>query len=178
MNNKIAKYCSVAVFTLAASACNFSFTTASISSLKTASDKAGTQETTAFKGGESLHAKAVVSNAGKVSVKFYLLADEVPGAKKGDVVPGSEVKVDLPSSGTADFDVTFPPTWSGKYSVVADLLNESGEKTESKSVNFTLEAAAAAPAQGGAADDDNKDDSKDKEGGAVGEKAEGKGSDK
>ncbi len=168
MYTKLVKYCLVAAVALAATACNVSFTTANISSLKTAKDKAGTQETTAFKGGDSLHAKAVVSNAGKVSVKFYLLVDEAPGLKKGDVVPGSEVKVDLASSGTADFDVTFPPTWSGKYTVVADLLNESGEKTESKSIGFTLEAGAAPATDNKAAD--AKPDSKDAEGGEVADK--------
>ena len=161
LKNLFAKSCLIAGVALVATACNFSFSTANISSFKTAKDKAGTQETTAFKGGEAMHAKAVVSNAGKVSVKFYLIADEVAGKNKGDVIPGSEVKVDLASSGTADFDVTFPPAWGGKFTVVADLLNEGGEKTESKSIAITLEAAAAPPADSKAADE--KADSKDKE---------------
>ena len=177
MKNTLAKYCSIAVVALAASACNFSFSTANISNFKAAKDKAGTQETTSFKGGESLHAKAVVSNAGKVSVKFYLLADEVAGLKKGDVIPGSEVKVDLPSSGTADFDVTFPPAWSGKYTVVADLLNESGDKKESKTINFTLDAGAPPPPADSKAGED-KAENKDKEGGEVSDKSDGKNTEK
>lgn len=169
MKNKFVASVLTAVMAIAVTACSFS--TANISSFKIAKDKEAKQESTTFKGGETLYGKAVVSNAGKVAVKFYLVADDVPGTKKGDIVPGSEVKVDLPSSGTADFNATFPPAWSGKFTLVAELLNDSGEKKESKSLSFTVTAAAPAEDKDDKEDKGGKDDKEEgKDGGKGGDK--------
>jgi hypothetical protein len=175
MKNKLAISFLTAIVVIATTACNFSVSTANLSSLKMTTDKAGTQETTTFKTGETFYAKAEVSNAGKVAVKFYLVADDAPGKKKGDLIPGSEVKVDLPSSGTASFNATFPASMAGKYTIIADMLNESGEKKDSKSVNFTMVAAApVAEVASASAAASEKSDSKTegKDGGKPDEKAE------
>ncbi len=103
-----------------------------------------TQPSTVFKSGDPFFAQAVISNSGsKVTVKFYMVVEDSPGFKKGDPVPGSEVKVDLPSSGTANFNGKFPSAWTGKFVLFADMLNESGEKKDSKSVLLTVEPGAA-----------------------------------
>lgn len=156
MKNKFVATVLTAVMAIAVTACSFS--TANISSFKIAKDKEAKQESTTFQGGETFYGKAVVSNASKVAVKFYLVAEDVPGIKKGDTLPGSEIKVDLASSGTADFNATFPPAFSGKLALVAELLNENGEKKESKSLSFTVTAAAPAVAK------EDKEDKEDKGG--------------
>ena len=103
-----------------------------------------TQPSTVFKGGDPFFAQAVISNSGsKVTVKFYMVAEDAKGFKKGDLLPGSEVKIDLPSSGTANFNGKFPAEWSGKFTLVAEMLNETGEKKDSKSVILTVEPGAA-----------------------------------
>ncbi|CAN5261268.1 hypothetical protein BH11PSE11_BH11PSE11_16100 [soil metagenome] len=136
---------------IAVAACSFS--TANISSFKTSKDKEGTQESTTFKGGETMYARAVISNAGKVSVNLYLVADDVAGMPKGSTVPGSEVKLDLPSSGNADYKVAFPPQWGGKFTVVAEMTPDGSDKKETKKVGITVEASAA-PAPAAAEDKD------------------------
>jgi hypothetical protein len=120
-------------------ACNMS--TANLSSLKTSKDKEGAQETTTYAAGETIFATAAVSNnPGKVTVKIYMIADEAPGMKKGDTVPNSEVKVDIDGDGRAKYNFpTFPTTQGGKFTLVADMLNETGEKKDSKSVSVTIE---------------------------------------
>ena len=144
MTNRLAISFLGAVIAVAAVACSFSVSTANISSLKTGKDKAMSQPSTVFKGGDPFFAQAVISNSGsKVTVKFYMVVEDAPGFKKGELVPGSEVKVDLPSSGTANFNGKFPAEWTGKYSLFAEMLNETGEKKDSKSVILTVEPAAA-----------------------------------
>ena len=143
MTNRLAILFLGAVIAVAAAACSFSVSTANISSLKTGKDKAMSQPSTVFKGGDPFFAQAVISNSGsKVTVKFYMVVEDAPGFKKGALVPGSEVKVDLPSSGTANFNGKFPAEWTGKYSLFTEMLNETGEKKDSKSVILTVEPAA------------------------------------
>jgi len=136
-------------------ACNMS--TANLSSLKTSKDKDGAQETTTYKAGDTIYATAAVSNnPGKVTVKIYMTVDDAPGMKKGEQVPNSEVKVDLDGDGRAKYNFpTFPTTQGGKFTVVAEMLNESGEKKDSKSASITVapgSPTATAP------DNDSDDD--------------------
>jgi len=144
-----------------------SFSTANLSSFKTSKDADGKQEATTFKAGETIYANAIVSNSpGKVSVKISLTADDAPGMKKGETVKGSEVKIDLPGSGTAKYSLPIPANLaSGKFTVVADMLNENGEKKDGKSVAISIEGGAAPPATDTKADDKSadKDKSKDKD---------------
>ncbi len=154
MKKRTAFTITIAVFFTVALACSFGPPT--ISSLKTSKDKDGKQEGSTFKGGETLYANAITSGGGKSTVKFTLVADDAPGMKKGDIAPGSEVKVDLPSAGTAQFHLTIPAGFSGgKFNVVADLLDEKGEKKDSKSASATIEGAPAAPPA--SSDDKDKD---------------------
>jgi hypothetical protein len=120
-----------------AAACSFS--TANMSSFKTSKDKEGKQEATTFKGGETLYANAIISNSmSKTTTKIWLVDD------KGKTVAGSEVKIDLPSSGTANYTLPLPAgVTGGKYTLNADMLDEKGEKKDGKSVAITIEAGAA-----------------------------------
>ena len=61
-------------------ACNFSVSTANMSSLKLGKDKTVTQEASSFSPGDTIYAVATISNApGKVKVKGRLSFEDVPG---------------------------------------------------------------------------------------------------
>ncbi|MFM9903984.1 MAG: hypothetical protein ACKVQJ_05365 [Pyrinomonadaceae bacterium] len=126
-----------ALFT-AAFACNMS--TANMSSFKTSTDKEGTKETTNFKGGETIYGRATIANnGGKVKIKLQVNVDDVPGMTKGDMVKGSDVTIDLDGDGVGVYTLPIPAgVKSGKYIVTADMLNDAGEKKDSKSVNINI----------------------------------------
>ena len=136
--------------------CNVS--TANLSSLKTSTDKDGKTESTSFKTGDTLNAKAQVSNnPGKVKVKFYWVAEDVKGQTKGETLKGSEVSTDIEGDKSADYSLTISPALTGgTYMLNADMLNEAGEKKGNKSVKVTVTQIAAAPKA-----EDNADDTKD-----------------
>lgn len=121
-------------------ACNFSVSTANMSSLKLGKDKTVTQETSSFGSADTIYAIAVISNApGKVKVKGQLAVEDVPGQKSGPI-PELETTVDLPGSGTATFTFSPPPAgWpKGKYKLEALMLNENGEQKDQKTAGFTV----------------------------------------
>jgi hypothetical protein len=120
------------VFT--ALACNFS--SANLSSLKTSKDKDGNSESSSFKVGDTIYGKAIVSNnPGKVKVKLYLTDD------KGQTLKGSEVSLDIDGDGSANYSLpTAEEMPTGTYKLNADMLNESGEKKDSKSTTITVTA--------------------------------------
>lgn len=140
----------------AAFACNVS--TANLASLKTSKEKDGA-ETTTFKAGDTIYGNAAVANnGGKVSVKLYLTVEDAPGMKKGETIPNSEAKVDLDGDGVAKYNYpTFASTKGGKFNLVAEMYNDSGEKKDSKTVAITVEPGSAP-----ASDDKKSDDGDDK----------------
>lgn len=155
----------IALTALASIALACSFSTANMSSFKTSKDKDGKQEATTFKAGDTIYANAVISNAGsKTTTRFYLVADaDGPGVKKGETVKGTEVKVDLPSAGTAQYSLPIPAGMSsGKFTLNAEMLDEKGEKKDSKSTSITIEGSAA-PAAPPSTSNDNKSTDKDED---------------
>ena len=159
MKNTFTLFIALAALAFVALACNFS--TANMSSFKTSKDKDGKQEASSFKGGDTLYANAVISNAGgKTTTRFYLVADDSPVAKKGETVKGSEVKVDLPSAGTAQYSLPIPDGVSGKFTLNAEMLDEKGEKKDSKSAPVSIEASAAPASPADTTKSDKDDDDK------------------
>src|SRR5256885_2716505 len=70
--------------------CNFSATTANISSVKLGKDKAVSSETSTFAPSDTIYAVGAVSNSpGKVKVKGVVAFDDVSGQTAGPV-PGAE----------------------------------------------------------------------------------------
>ena len=68
---------------LAFNACNFSASTANISSLKIGTDKEVTKETSTFAPGDTIYGVAVISNApGKVKATGRLVIEDVPGERR------------------------------------------------------------------------------------------------
>ncbi len=121
----------VASFILMAQACSFS--TANLSSFKVSNAKDGA-DTAAFHHGDTIYGKASVSNnPGKVKVKLYLTDD------KGATLKGSDVSLDV--DGDAPAMYSLPVTEgvpAGSYKLNADMMNDSGEKKDSKSAAITI----------------------------------------
>lgn len=157
MKTTIGAVISVSALIIAGLACSFS--TANMSSLVMAKDKAGTQAASTFKAGETVYAVATISNSsGKTTTKFSVVADDAPDMKKGEVVKGTETSVDLPSSGTAVLTLPIPAGFKGgKFTVNAEMMDEKGEKKDSKSAAFTIEPSAAAPASSDTKKDEDDD---------------------
>lgn len=125
---------------LATMACNWS--TANLSSLVTSKDKEGKQATTSFKAGETIYATALVSNnGGKVKVNMYVVVEDAKDLKKGETLKGSEVSLDIDGDASANYNLPLPEEFpGGKFKVVADMINDAGEKKDSKSVDISVEA--------------------------------------
>lgn len=129
-------------------ACNV--TTVNIKELKTGKDKDVTQPASTFKGGDTIYANAcLANNPGKVTVKMYITVDDAPGMTKGSTIPNSEVSMDVDHDGTVRYNFpTSAATKGGKFTVVADMLDESGSKNDTKSVSVTVEPGTAPADQG------------------------------
>jgi len=128
------------VLVAVALACNFSASTANISSLKLSKDKAATAETSSFAATDTVYAVAEISNApDKQKVVGRLSAEQVEGLDAGPL-PGGEVAVELPGSGSANFTFTAPGgSWPpGRYKLDVLMLNEAGEQKDQKSATFTV----------------------------------------
>lgn len=121
-------------------ACNFSATTANISSLKLSKDKAAGTETNSFAANDTVYAVATISNVpDKVKVKGRLVVEEAEGEQSGPV-PGLENTLDMGGSGTATFTFTPPADgWpKGRYKVEVLMTNEAGEQKDQKEAGFTV----------------------------------------
>lgn len=128
------------VLLVTALACNFSASTANISSLKVSKDKGAATEASSFAASDTIYAAAVISNApDKLKAKGRLSAVQVEGIDAGPI-PGAETTLDLPGSATANFTFTPPPAgWpAGRYKVDVMMLNEAGEQKDQKSATFTV----------------------------------------
>lgn len=122
-------------------ACNFSASTANISSLKIGKDEKVSTEAATFNPTDTVYIVAVISNTSdKQKVRCRLILDDVKGQAPGTVFPGSEKDVELPGSGTALFNYksTTGGLPAGRYKVEVSMLNESGEQKDQKTATFTV----------------------------------------
>ena len=145
-NTGTSLFISLIALIFVAVACNMS--TANLSGLTTSTDKDGKTASSTFKTGDTIYGRApVANNPGKVKVKFTLTAEDVKGKTKGEVMKGAEAEVDLESDGIATY--TLPVVSAlpgGKYKLTADMLNDKGEKKDSKSADITVtQVAPVAP---------------------------------
>ncbi len=121
-------------------ACNFSASTANISSLKLGKDRDISQETSSFSPNDTIYVLATISNApGAVKVTGRLVIESVEGEESGPI-PGLEKTLELPGSSTATYSFSPPPNGfpKGKYKVEVLMLNEAGEQKDQKSASFTI----------------------------------------
>ena len=122
-------------------ACNFSATTANISSLKLSKDRSGSPEASSYAPGDTIYAVATVSNSmSAVKVRGRVLFVDVQGQQANSQVPDLQTEVSLPSSGTATFHFAVSGTgWpNGRYRVETTMLNESGQQIDQKTAEFTV----------------------------------------
>ena len=121
-------------------ACNFSASTANISSVKIGKDRNVNQEATTFEGGDPIYVIATISNApSKVKVKGQMIVESAEGLSAGRF-PGLEKTLNLDGSGTATYSFTPPPSgWpKGKYKVDVTMMDDSGAQKDQKSVSFSV----------------------------------------
>lgn len=112
---------------------------AKLTSFKTTKDKEGKTEASTFKAGDTLYAIAEIGGSSKTTTKFWVTDD------KGTAI-STETKVDLPRNGTATYSLPLPASVpSGKYTVHAEMVDEKGEKKDTKSAAVTIEGGAAPP---------------------------------
>ena len=156
MKNGLGVLIAATVIFTAAFACNMS--TANISSFKTSTDKEGTKEATTFKGGDTIYGRATVANnGGKVKVKLQMNVDDVSGMTKGDMVKGSDVTLDIDGDAVGIYSLPVPVgVKSGKYILVADMINDAGEKKDSKSVNISVAGDSSSSSDTKSEDKDDK----------------------
>jgi hypothetical protein len=121
-------------------ACNFSATTANISSLKVGKDADVGTESDTFGPNDTIYAVAVISNASEnLKVTGRLSAESVDGMDSGPI-PGAEKMLDMQGAGTAKFNFTGGTKgWpKGKYKMEVIMKNESGEEKDKKSATVTV----------------------------------------
>ena len=142
-------------------ACEFS--TAALSDMTISKDKDGKEIASTFKPGDTIYARATVSGSmSKHTVKFKVTADDVKGMTKGETVKGSEMPVELASSGVAILTLPVPQgVMAGKYTVVADMVDEKGEVKGNKTASVTIDAPPAPAPAAPTSDDDASDDKKE-----------------
>jgi hypothetical protein len=148
----------VVIIMTAAWACSTS--TANISSMKTGKDKDVTQSASTFKAGDTIYANAVVANnPGKVTVKMYITVDDAPGMTKGSTISNSEVSMPLDGDGTVRYNYpTLATTQGGKFTIVADMMDDSGQKKDSKSASITVEPGSGSSSSPADTKSGDKDD--------------------
>jgi hypothetical protein len=121
-------------------ACGCELTTANISGLTLSKDKEGTVETTTFAPGDTVYARATVSNVpSPVTLLGRLIAEKVEGNPENLAIPNSNVVIEMPDDGVATFnwkrDQGWPP---GKYRVEIRMLVKSGAQKDQKEATFTV----------------------------------------
>lgn len=132
---------SLACLLVATLACNFSATTANLSSLKVSKEKSASTETSTFAPNDTVYIVAQVSNTSdKHKVTSRILFDDVQGESSGTPVQGAEVTIDVPGAAAATFTLTPPVSgWpGGKYKVEVTMKDENGKQIDQKTTGFTV----------------------------------------
>lgn len=140
-------------------ACNFSATTANISSLKLGKDESIKTETSDFKPSDVVYAVAQISNTSdKHKVKARVLYDDVKGQDSGKVVPGLETSLDVPGAAPVTLNFTGPgKNWmAGRYKVEVTMTDDAGKQIDQKTATFNVTGGSSSA---GPASDDNENSS-------------------
>lgn len=122
-------------------ACNFSATTANISSLKIGKDEEAKTEASEFKPSDVVYAVAQVSNTSDThKVKARVLYDDVRGQDSGKLVPGLETTLDVPGARPVMLNFTGPAkNWlPGRYKIEVTMTDKDGKQIDQKTGTFTI----------------------------------------
>jgi hypothetical protein len=150
MTTKINSLVAVCVLFIVALGCNFSFTTANISSLNFGKNDKAEPQTTSFNVGEKVYAVAVVSNtSSKHKLKFKLTPPS-----------GGPLDKDFDFTGATTVNFFFNAVVPGEYKIEAILYDDAGKEIDKKS--GTVSAKGSAPTSSAPASTDKpKTDSTD-----------------
>ncbi len=168
MTNKISSIFALGILILASMACNFSFSTASLSDVKFGKDKNAGGAATSFKSEDEIFAVTAVNNSiSKNKVKFRVLFDKVEGAATGAVAYKIEKELAVEGNGAVSFNFSLPGGLApGAYRAEFVMIDEDGKELDRKTGNFTIEGASgsAKPNQPSADKTDGEtDENQDKE---------------
>lgn len=139
-------------------ACNFSFTTANISSLKLGKDEDIKTETSDFKPSDVVYAVAQVSNTSDThKVKARVLYDDVQGQDSGKVVPGLETTLDVPGARPVVLNFTGPGrNWApGRYKVEVTMSDKEGKQIDQKTATFNVSGGSSSSSSSSDASEEN-----------------------
>lgn len=164
MTNKISSIFALGILILASMACNFSFSTASLSDVKFGKDKNASGTGTSFKSEDEIFAVTAVNNSiGKTKVKFRVLFDKVEGAATGAVAYKIEKELPVEGNGAISFNFSIPGGFaSGSYQAEFVMIDEDGKELDRKTGNFTIEGASK-PAKNIQPDTDKTDSKADED---------------
>lgn len=120
-------------------ACNFSFTTAKLSSLKIGKDEKVSTETDTFAPGDRVYAVADISGTNDThQVTFKVFYEDVEGERSGEMVEGAEKTLDVEGSNTATFWITLPRNFpNGTYKIEVTMTRE-GERVDQRTAAFSV----------------------------------------
>jgi len=140
MKNKINSIFAMGILMLASMACNFSFSTASLSDLKFGKDKNASSAATSFKPEDEIFAVTAVNNSiGKTKVKFRVLFDKVEGTSTGTVAYKIEKELPVEGNGAVSFNFSLPSGFvPGSYTAESVIIDEDGKELDRKTGNFTI----------------------------------------
>lgn len=143
MANKINSTLAIGILILTSMACNFSFSTASLSDLKFGRDKNAGGTVTSFKPEDEIFAVTAVNNSiGKTKVKFRVLFDKVEGASTGAVAYKIEKEMAVEGNGAVSFNFSLPGGFvPGSYKAEFVLIDDDGKELDRKTGDFTVEGA-------------------------------------
>ncbi len=144
-NSKLNPLIGLAVILIVALACNKSFTTANISSVKVSKDKSAASETSTFASSDTVYVVADISNTSdKHKVTNRILYDDVKGQDAGKLVPGGETTIDVPGAATATFTLSPPGSgWAGgKYKVEVTMKDDEGKQIDQKTGSFSVSGSS------------------------------------
>ena len=144
-SSKLNPLIGLAVILIAALACNKSFTTANISSVKISKDKSATSETSTFAPSDTVYVVAQISNTSDThKVTSRILYDDVKGQDAGKLVPGGDTTIDVPGAATATFTLSPPgPGWAGgKYKVEVTMKDDEGKQIDQKTVSLSVSGSS------------------------------------
>jgi hypothetical protein len=137
-------------------ACNFSATTANISSLKIGKDEDVKTETSDFKPSDVVYAVAQVSNTSDThKVKARVLYDDVQGQDSGKLVPGLETTLEVPGARPVVLNFTGPgKNWApGRYKVEVTMTDKDGKQIDQKTGTFKVEGSSSSSSSSSPSED-------------------------
>jgi hypothetical protein len=160
MRTKTTLIIALAFLAFALSACSFSYSTASISSLDFGKNKQAAPPATTFNVGEMVYAVAGISlTTPDEKIRFNLIYENVQGKAKGEIAATKEIVIGSSSSANFFFSTPTP----GEYKVEAILTDPFGKEMDKKSGTVTIKGGAANTSATEPKTDDSKtDDSDDK----------------